>query len=240
MTKRVWTYGDEGERYPVQVGEVWQVGDHLFVCSDLMACDDFDRLVPAHVSGPMRGLLYCDPPWGQSLVNSFRTKAGLGRAEYRWEDLYRRIAAIGHDRVLPVWVEGSVITSRDGRKIPATLENSSPRAGRPTYSGYVEVVYYGKHPSGLYYSGPTPVDSELIAELRGRDDDDTPGIVMRHHPATTGVVLDPCAGRGVTSRQAQEQGWLSINNELSPHRVSAALSRMVDMLGGEVEPRRLG
>lgn len=220
-----WDYGDEGRAFPVQPGEVWQCGQHVFMCSDLMASKSFDELINAPL--PVRPqVLYCDPPWGQSLVNSFRTKAGLARATYRWEELYSRIAAIGHSRGLPVWIEGSVSSSRDGRKIPDTLKWAG------TWQDYVDVTYYRTHWSGLYYSGPSTLTLELKARLRGKDDEETPGIVMDHY-GVQGQVIDPCAGRGQTSRQAELVGWSSLNNELNPARLSAALVRMSKLVNAQ-------
>lgn len=222
-----WTYGEEGQAFPVEPGQLWRCGNHLFYCSDLMASDGFDKI--AAVSAP--GVLYCDPPWGQSLLNGFRTKAGLGRAEHRWEDLYRRIADMGHSRDIPVWIEGSKPTSRDGLKIPATIKNLRRST---VYSASWEVTYYGKHVSGLYYASESPVPIHLNFSLTGMDDDHTPGEVMRHY-GSTGVVMDPCAGRGQTSRQAELNGWHSVNNELNPPRVSAALTRMSVLISEQPE-----
>lgn len=225
MTK--WVYGEEGEAFPVRPGEVWACGGHLFCCSDLMASGRFERMFNAH---PQRAtLVYCDPPWGQSLVNSFRTKAGLGRAGYRWEELYQRIAQIGHSRGLPVWVEGSRPDSRDGQKIPSAIGSF---AGAPAgvHSVCVGVTYYRKHLCGLYYCGPGEVPAGLLHKLAGKDDEDTPGIVMASY-GSSGLVIDPCAGQGATAREAQRQGWLSINNELHPNRMSCALVRMAQQTG---------
>jgi len=102
----------------------------------------------------------------------------------------------------------------------------------------VEITYYRKSPCGLYYSGPVPLTEVLLRELHGQDDDQTPGIVMRHY-GESGLVVDPCAGRGQTSREAERSGWQSVNNELNPLRVSAALSRMMRLLGPGNVPRRV-
>lgn len=224
-----WTYGEEGEAFPVQEGEVWRCGNHEFVCSDLMLSDRFDTWVDEVSYLVFKGpptLLYCDPPWGTTLLNGFRTKAGKGKATHTWEDLYRRIASIGHARGLPVWVEGSVIESKDGAKIPGTIAGAK-------YSGYAQVTYYKKHESGLYYNGPIELP---MAAFTGQDSDNLPRLVMTQYDSL-GVVLDPCAGRGMTSRNAEYHGWASINNELNPHRVSAALARMSKIT--ESEPQRV-
>jgi hypothetical protein len=220
-----WTYGQEGMAHPVEVGQVWSCAGHLFCCSDLMESDLMESVLATFAPT----LVYCDPPWGQGLLNGFRTKAGLGRASYGWTDLYRRVADIGHARSLPVWIENSVIGSRDGAQTPAAITHR----GFSGHDAYVEVTYYGRHRSGLYHAGVRPVPAGLLQTLAGMDDDDTPGAVMAAY-GTSGAVADPCAGRGQTSREAHRVGWASVNNELNPRRVSAALARMAALTGEDV------
>lgn len=221
--KRKWTYGDEGTKYRVSEGEVWACGKHIFVCSDIMDSDLFDRTLHDRSFN----LLYSDPPWGTGLLNGFRTKAGKDRATHTWQELYRRVANLGHAAKVPVWMECSVIENRDGKQVPDAIRHPS---GFSEYDAYWQVVYYRKNPSGLFHSGIRPVPETLV-DLTGMDDDFTPGAVMASYDLLDAKVIDPCAGRGVTSRQAEEQGWGSINNEMHPARVSAALSRMNEMIG---------
>lgn len=219
-----WTYGKEGEAYPVAVGQVWRVGRHTFVCSDLKAHDTL-RAALAQPSTPTPTLLYCDPPWGQALLNGFRTKAGLERAEYRWEELYEDITQYGAERGLPVWLEASKPDSRDGQKVLSTMVNAG------THRHAWNITYNVKKlPSGLYYTGPAPHPATLTKRLTGLSDKVTPTEVMKAS-ASTGTVLDPCAGRGVTSRCAEELGWSSVNNEMNTNRLSASLARMQKLTG---------
>lgn len=216
-----WTYGKEGERFDVQPGQVWQVTRrHIFVCSDLME----STLLDDWCEHEKPTLMYTDPPWGQALVNGFRTKAGLQRATYTWQDLYRRVASIAHHYNIPIWAEASSEKHPDGPEVPFTLAAESH-----PYRDYVEIVYSRTKPCGLYYAGGSPASLELLDRLRGVSDWETPGIVMSAYDA--GVVIDPCAGRGMTSRQAEQEGWHSISNELNTNRMSAALSRMSEMVG---------
>jgi hypothetical protein len=216
-----WARGDEGEAFPVKAGTVWQVGNHTLSCSDLMATQLFDGLVES--AGPT--LVYCDPPWGQGLVNSFRTKAGLGPATYRWEQLYRRIANLGHSRFLPVWLEGSKIESRDGQKIFASMRGPAPR-----WDHYWPIEYASHSPAGLYYSGPGQYPEVLTDQLTGKHDRDTPALVMAAY-APTGVVVEPCCGLGGTPLNAERIGWASVCNEINPFRMSSSLVQLAKATG---------
>jgi hypothetical protein len=189
-----------------------------------------DLLDETLLSNPVT-LLYCDPPWGQALVNGFRTKAGLDKATYRWEELYHRVAQIGHRGDIPVWIEGSKFESKDGQMIPFAIAHRSSTE----HEAYFPITYSRNKPAGLYYAGTVPHPKILLETLGGEDDVDTPGIVMSAYPK--GTVVDPCAGAGLTSRHAERLGWSSVNNELSTYRMSAAIFQMVELTGEEA--RRL-
>jgi hypothetical protein len=208
-----WTYGVEGKAFPVQPGEVWSVGDHLFVCSDLMESEQFDQVL----KGVTPTILYSDPPWGQALLNGFRTKAGMEKASYSWNVLYREIAEIAIARGIPLWLEGSKPSSKDGAQIPETMGEYPHRWGW-------EITYANKLPCGLFYAGREPVPPQLRSALLGMHDDHTPGTVMQAYGAS-GLVIDTCGGRGLTSREAHRVGWVSILNEMNPYRVSSSLYR---------------
>lgn len=209
-----WTYGDEGKKYPVRRGEVWKVGNHTFVCSDLMNDSVFHDVLATH--SPKPTLLYSDPPWSQGNLNAFQTKAGLPAATYRWEALYQRIAAIAAKFGVPLYIEASHKDSRDGAKVPETIK----AAGKAT--SYWPIFYYRDKPCGLFYAGPTPPPPGLNRILPNLDDEYTPLEVMKAY-GPNGVVIDPCDGIGTTPLRAQQAGWGSVTNELHPNRMSVAL-----------------
>lgn len=197
-------YGAEGKAFPVGPGQVWQCGEHVFHCGQL---HDFP-------GGPIAmDVVYCDPPWNDSLLRSFHTKAGYERPGYGWLDIYKLIIAKLY--VVPVWLEGGVAQTDEIMGIlpgPVTAK--------------WDITYYKTRPAILVYSG----HEEPWCDPLGMDDEDTPGFVLERHPRR-GVVCDPCAGRGTTALAAERAGWRSITNELNPARVSAALARMQKLTG---------
>lgn len=209
-----WDYGEEGRRYPVAPNSLWQAGEHLFVVGSVLELGEAAKALAVSAGGPT--LVYCDPPWNQGNVNSFQTKAGLPHAEHTWLDLYAAVVALAGET--PVWLEG-------GRRQADQVQQLLPGPERAIF----EITYYRRSPCVLHYSGPTapPCDP------RGMDDEDTPDFVLAAYPA--GLVFDPCAGRGLTSRAAEAAGWRSVNVELNPNRVSAALSRLAEATGLEPE-----
>lgn len=218
-----WTYGKAGNAFPVKPGETWAVGDHRFVCSNLMESDLYLRQLSAWPPD----MLYCDPPWNQGNVNSFHTKAGIPHAEHSYLDLYRKIISIGSG--IPTFIEGGL---REEEQV-GDLMKSSPLA---LFYARWEITYYRTQPCVLHYVGPRLP----LPDLHGIDDDYTPEQAMKAVGTVIGarwssdrlpVVADPCAGRGLTARTADKLGWISVTNELSQWRMSAAMYALARQSG---------
>ena len=204
MTK--WDYGPEGRAYPVERGQAWSCGSHLFVCASAFQVN--------HPRPPF--LVYSDPPWNQGNLASFHTKAGLTPPGFTWLDLYRRVIWLAAGG--PCFIEGG---NRQADAVAAEC------AGRGIYRQW-PITYYRRQPAVLHYCGPELPDGLDPTRV---DDDFTPGLVLNAYERAT--VLDPCAGRGVTSRAAQLAGWASVNVEIHPRRLSAALARMHSLTGND-------
>lgn len=206
-----WTYGPEGAAYPVKPGQTWECGRHVFTCGSLFR-------VPGLGASTV---IYSDPPWNQGNLTAFRTKAGLDRGGHSWLEVYERISELAAHR--PQFLEGG---RREAAAVQATLA-AQLRQGEVVRTWPIR--YYRRHPAVLHYAGP-PLAPAM--DPGGLDDDDVPGYLLSRLPC--GIVGDPCAGRGVTSRAAEQSGWASVNVELHPNRVSAALARMNTLTGAPV------
>jgi hypothetical protein len=213
IQRQPWTYGAEGAAYPVEPGQTWACGEQRFTCGSLF---DYRPDRPPY-------LVYADPPWNQGNLASFHTKAGLDRPAHTWLDVYRRIIELAQGA--PCFIEGG---QRQAEQVGALC------LAAPVYRCW-PITYYGRHPAVLHYCGPSLLPPGL--ELAGLDDDDTPKMILAAYPPWEADVLDPCAGRGTTSRAAAAMGWSSVNIEIHPRRMSAALFRLAAQTGDQ--PRRL-
>ena len=201
-------YGPDGRRYPVAPGEWWRCGLHWWLCAEW-------PLKP-HAPLPMEPeLIYCDPPWTNALLSGFYTKADRSRPGHGVLALYRSIASYGYG--LPRFMEGSTTMA----------ERITQTCG---ITAQWPITYYRRAPGVLFYTGPGLPDG---FDPSGLDDDDTPGAVLAAY--RPGVVLDPTAGRGLTSRHAEKLGWASVNIELSPVRMSVGLARLSRVNGRKPE-----
>lgn len=223
---KVWDYSGAIYDYPVEPGDVWQQGDHIFICGDLEGESPLDEILDAN---PLT-LLYVDPPWGNSMATSYRTKARAdgdkgrpARLEHLLPEVIRPAARFGLDAYIET-----------GIKEQDTVETAIRSLGG-TVTGVHNITYYYKHP-GLLVGATFNQDEEHVGiSFDGLDDDDTPTHAMTHYG--TGCVLDTCAGRGLTARSAQVRGWRSINHELSPYRMAEAMKSVQQLSGLEPEKR---
>ena len=207
-------YGPDADRFPVKDEERWIAGSHTFICSDLM---DESARVWEEIANEYPLLVYCDPPYDQTKARWFAKAAE--RQPYDYLALYERVLGLG--LLHPTYVE----CGKNHRSEIVSIMRSA-------WNVYWEITYDGKTPAWLLYAGP---GAPLFSTNHEKPDNmDTPGLVMAAY-AAGGTVFDPMAGRGLTADHAERRGWRSINNELNPRRVSAALSRLSKRYGIKVD-----
>jgi hypothetical protein len=224
-----WRYTNAIDRFPVQPGDVWEFNTghhiHLFVCGDLQG----DTPLNDVLASLEPTLVYVDPPYNAGLARGYRTKAGVDNGPGRsvdMSDLWQAALWPAVERGLTAYVETS---STQQTALEAAI---NWMAGEVT--GRWGITYYRKHPSALIAADFNPIPSYDHPDLHGMDDEHTPLAVLTFHPA--GVVLDPCAGRGLTARSAHTAGWSSVSHELSPFRMAEAIHSLHKLTG--VTPER--
>lgn len=223
-----WNYVKGGGlNYPVEHGQVWGVGMHK------VACDDMNKrrawLMSAVGSVPCT--VFVDPPWNMGNVNSFRTKAGLeheggGQPAFRsflaglcatLKALEPRVAAI------EMGVDATPDLRRTLRDYGAVVLGDWP------------MTYYRRHPCRLVLASwnlplagrEEPTAIQWPSEVP--DDEDAPKILLDQVPE--GVVVDPCAGRGLIAVTAASLGKRFVGCELSPRRTSVTLTKLAKATG---------
>src|SRR5665811_2154350 len=73
VSKVAWQYGEAGDQYPLDFGDVVQIGPHIVACGDLEKGQGEQCVEMVGRSD----IAYVDPPWNQGNISSFRTKAGV-------------------------------------------------------------------------------------------------------------------------------------------------------------------
>lgn len=210
----VWQYGDAGDRFPVELGDIWEVGPHVFACGDLELGHAAKLLTYAGVPD----VVYTDPPWNKGNARAFRTKAGDSRA----------VDFLGS--LLPAIL--SVVKGVEHAAIEMGNFHADDLRWLITSKGGVvladwKITYYRKNPSRLLhctFTGEPP----LVDSCDGMDDDDTPQWFLERVASKGCVVFDPCMGRGLTSRVADDLGMKALGMELHPRRLAVSIDRLVD------------
>jgi hypothetical protein len=210
-------YGEQGSRYPVKVGELWRCGVSLLGCIDLL------KLGPGSSILGDFDVVYTDPPWNASVLSTFYGNVGRpppGREFYL--TIHRKIVQLARDK--PIWLEGT------WRR--AEFDRIHELLPGPFTARFPITWARGQSFCALHYSGA----HQPPCDPSGLDDLDTPGFVLSHY-GVSGIVFDPCMGSGTTALAARAVGWASVGVDLSPRRISQALSRLED--AGEGTPERL-
>jgi hypothetical protein len=220
-----WTYGTEGVRFPVKRGELWKLNGHYFLCADWLKQD-----LNVLKSLPAPSMCYVDPPWNLGNVRSFYTKAEQPDQPNDFERYLARLIS-----VIDGLTSGHVYIEM-GRQ-NTTLLKGLISAASLTFLEEFAITYYKTKPCVLIHYSRTKPQPLAPLPFEGLDDDDTPMLAIASSIEEGEYVIDLCAGRGLTSRSAASLGRKSINVELHPHRVSAALSRLSDQLG--IDPHRM-
>ena len=218
-----WTYPkDHGEDYPVQVNDHWRIAGHDYHCHDLEATSTWATIVAQR----QPKMAYTDPPWNSGNAKSFRTKAGVDGPTGRDVDIQQLLTAILtplRDLKILAYVETGLRDEKGLSTLVTTLGGVT--------SGVWQITYYGRRPCVVIAADFRDTPNEDHPNLKGMDDEDTPLAVFQHHLATGtlqpgDLIVDPCAGRGLTAYSAQRAGLLALTNELHPNRVSSALAKV--------------
>lgn len=212
-----WRYGDAGDRWQVETGDVWHVGPHVIACVDLES--DRARAFYASITEPV-ACMYTDPPWSTGNAKSFRTKAGVESEGTTVERLWSIIMSIAARHVT-----GDVY-AEIGVKHRADAVQWMQAAGRRVTDQW-SITYYRKYPCCLLCSAKRVLRMEDAPD--DRDDSATPGWAIERSTDPGEIVMDPCAGQGGTPVHAHRLGRRFIGSELHPRRMAVTIDKLVKL-----------
>jgi hypothetical protein len=207
-------YRDSGE-YEVCRGDLWQVGNHRFLCSDVVE----DPWLTELVAETPPAVIYSDPPWTDAIAKTFRTLSDLPEADYPWQAIYQAIAGLRPEGA-PLWL----VTDRYSADWFHDDWLPSIAPGEQRLRWWLSGLTTPTVLAVLHLTMPVIPESAWQNNpcLTNAHDHLLPGLVLQHTP---GLILDPCSGLGLTSRAAEALGLPSLNNELSPLRLGAAINK---------------
>jgi hypothetical protein len=209
----------------IQPGEWWGIGEHRFLCGDLMTSDG-DAVL--HEAGTVDAV-YTDPPWGKGEARRFRTLSGVDggqAAPVDWYAFSLRMAGLWSHCSGDVWVAMS----------PLALD---PMLSAAQQQGASEIARWPAHFQGrrcdlllLRYEDGLPPHRQLKGvEVWGE------GARVLDGLPRGSTVVDWCFGLGSAPLACVNGGWRFVGSELSPKRMATTLQRVGEVVG--LAPRRL-
>ena len=222
MVKK-WAYGDAWEKYPIQEGETWSDVWGSMLCADLIDDQSLCKEWMIKLRGRVN-MIYVDPPWGLSALNSFMTKAGKAHSvlDYnQWSDRFVKYFTLIKD--IPIFCE---IGRREYRRLVSKME----RVGLTVVKTW-PIVYHKKNPCFLVYAWYGS-NGEVRAvpsgcDPTGMDDEDTPEYMLQSFRGVQDIsaVLDMAMGRGTVAVAAVRSGCLAYGIEMNKRRLAVTIER---------------
>lgn len=205
-----WKYGNSWERFPIKEGEIWAAGPHKLMCGSVIQ-NDIDNLLSEKVD-----MIYVDPPYNTSALNSFMIKAKL-KKHYEFTEFISCVID-----TCKQYCDG-VIYMEMGRQNIAEV-NDLILKKKGVILGLYNTTYYQKHHCHLIRF--TFKDAKPINETAdGLDDGETPfwAVYLEKKYNNVKTILDPCIGRGLTGRVAENYGLQCYGMELNKRRLANLL-----------------
>ncbi len=227
-----WKYGDAGDLYPMERGQIWRVNEAYLAVGDLEEHDAIKFLTYMKKYLEVEpAAFYSDPPWDKGNAKSFRTKA-FGKDHSRIVDFVGSL--------LPRVVEACLMSCgmfavEMGEKHTDDLTTELMKQGANGTS-VAPITYYKKYPCNIVCGtfGSTPVQAVEASEFAGLDDEDTPEVFIKPLREDV-VVFDCCVGQGLTCIVADGLGRGSMGMELNPRRAACGVKAIVKATGYQPE-----
>ncbi len=224
------------EKWQVQTGQLWQLGEHRLICGD---CTD-KAVVERVMGGERAGCVFTDPPYGidySDLKGTFEKIAGDDKDPTELIKNSLSIIASGTHYVCCNWKSLKFITDAleeigNSAKAVIVWDKGSRIQNLDKYGKRHEFIVY----AGAY-GGEKTVDDDLWQVNREtRKDHPTAKpteLIERAIKNETGIVYDPFLGSGTTLIACERLGRKCRAVEISPAYVAVAIQRWVDVTGKE-------
>lgn len=199
-------YGDSWEKYPIEPGQVWSLPNGI----RLAVHNIFDPL-PAFMRAA--DLLFVDPPWNLSNINTFYMKAERADRVAHFDDfvrvLFQRVAEINPQTA---YIE---IGKQNVDDFYRRLGGLYPCLQR------WPVLYYRKHPTWIIRGSRA---GEIDHDFTGLDEANCIDLIAQLETYT--LIADPCMGRGLVGLAAHKAGKPFVGTELNKRRLACLLAAL--------------
>lgn len=218
----MWDYASEGGTdWPVEPGDLWQVGDHLVLCGDPEAGSSE---LAAKLCGFAPTVACVDPPWGAGIHAGFRVKSGLGP----YQDYDRLLYC-----VLRACAYASMVMVETGNRIVGDLTERAALAGLSPSRSW-GITYGSKSPCALVGFVSDDIDPAW-PDFEGLSDKQAWMLAFSALTEPGDLVLDPFCGVGRSAVAVARAQCLFVGAELQPARMSVCLCALAKAGAGDPE-----
>lgn len=221
---------------PVQFGDIWRVGGHVYACGDVSLGHNIQLIERAYaLTNRDIDMVYVDPPWNAGIAKMFRTQLeGKSERKVDFKPLHDGITDPLPD--VDVYLE-------TGKSHAADMQLWFPEQGY-TILDLWETAYSGGK-CWIFHMHRTPVVSRVWEDgvapspvgLKPNGVEE-PKWAINRSTRPGDLVYDPCMGLGGTAVAAAETGRISLGLELVPARVAKGIDRLAKLTG--LEPVKMG
>jgi DNA modification methylase len=244
-------------KWGVELGQVWQLGEHKIACGDSTSAQVVERLL----GDEKPHLMVTDPPYGVEYDASWRQDAGVAgagaatgkvlnddRADWTeaWELFGGDVCYVWHaDKFSPV-VARSLETNKFQMRALIVWAKSQHTFGRGDYHSQHEPCWYAVRKGATgHYNGDRTQSTlwEIDKPKKSETGHSTQKPVecmerpIRNNSLTGDLVYEPFSGSGTTIIACERTGRKCRAIELNPAYVAIAIQRWADATGKE--PRKL-
>lgn len=233
-------------KWDVQLGQVWQLGEHRIVCGDSTKKDDVNNLMRRDIADSV----ITDPPYGIDYQSNYRKQkfdrltnddivmdkwiepcltvsSGWFIFFCAWQRLEEWIAVgkkVGDLTNLLIWKKAAAMGDLEGSFSPTyEIALAYNRGAKLIGGGRPSAIFEHNIESSVGFHHPTTKPVPLISDIISN--------------VSKSIVLDPFSGSGTTIIACERTGRKCRAIELNPGYVAVAIQRWADATGKE--PRRL-
>lgn len=222
MTDWTKAYGDSYLNYPIEEGECITLSNVNLMCADIVKNK---QIVETFIRGIDRNttFVYCDPPWNQSNISTFYTKAQKKGEHPRIDEFNKTLLELCCQFPVAYIEQGKSVT--DVSNIVDYIHTKYPDKICTVYP----TTYYKRNPAHLIRI--CSEDHTIVEDLfSGVDDDYTPGVACEVEHNWANTVVDFCVGRGLTVTTAIQHGYKMYGIELNKYRLSVAIEKATKLV----------
>jgi DNA modification methylase len=244
-------------KWGVELGQVWQLGEHRITCGDSTSAEVVKRLL----GDEMPHLMVTDPPYGVEYDASWRQEAGVAgsgaatgkvlnddRADWTeaWQLFEGDVCYVWHaDRFSPV-VARSLETSKFQMRALIIWGKNQHTFGRGDYHSQHEPCWYAVRKGATgHYNGDRTQSTlwEIDKPQKSETGHSTQKPIecmerpIRNNSKPGELIYEPFSGSDTTIIACERTGRKCRAIELNPAYVAVAIQRWADATGKE--PRKL-